>query len=176
MDDTRPLMRPPGARAGPRTRGAVLFRHAGVLVTDEWLVVSGRRYPINELSRPRTVRGPHDPLTVRAMALAAIVVAVLGVVLAAATAQEQPPAGAFLAAGGVVTVPLLVALAGHRMRPRPFELWAEFRGLTVQLYRSENEREYNQICRALVRARELARLGPAHDPWPVLDPWHSLPR
>jgi hypothetical protein len=39
---------------------------------------------------------------------------------------------------------------------RWFELWARFRGEPVRLFRSRNGREFGRVCRALIRARELA--------------------
>lgn len=44
-------------------------------------------------------------------------------------------------------------------RRRLFELWAEFRGRPVRLYRCRSERVFGQVCRALLRAREYAELG-----------------
>jgi hypothetical protein len=43
-----------------------------------------------------------------------------------------------------------------RLRHRLFELWAQFDGRTVRLFSCHNEREFGQVCRALVRAREYA--------------------
>jgi hypothetical protein len=43
-----------------------------------------------------------------------------------------------------------------RLRNRLFELWAQFDGRTVRLFYCHNEREFGQVCRALVRARENA--------------------
>jgi hypothetical protein len=44
------------------------------------------------------------------------------------------------------------------LQPRMYELWARFRGELVQLFRSRDEQEFGQVCRALVRAREYAGL------------------
>jgi hypothetical protein len=52
---------------------------------------------------------------------------------------------------------LLAASIGYRLHPRAYELWCEFRGMTILLLRSNSERHYGQITRALLRAREAAR-------------------
>ena len=143
-------------------------------VSGGWLIVADRRYDITELSRLRTARGPRHPLIIRSLAVSGVVVAAVGVALA--TTGAQPATATYAAAGAVVLVPLTMAAISHRMRPRHFELWADYRGMATRLLVSDSERQYNQICRALVRAREQARLGPAYDPWPVLDPWHTMPR
>jgi hypothetical protein len=144
-------------------------------VAGGWLIVGDRRYAITELSRLRTARGPRDPLTIRALALSGVVIGAIGVMLAVSVPQRLSSV-TYLAAAGVILVPLALALIGHRMRPRHFELWADYRGMATRLFVSDSERQYNQVCRALVRAREQSRLGPAYDPWPALDPWQSIPR
>jgi Family of unknown function (DUF6232) len=144
-------------------------------VSGGWLIVADRRYDITEMSRLRTARGPRHPLITRSLAVSGVVVAAVGVALAT-TGAHPATAATYAAAGAVVLVPLTMAAVSHRMRPRHFELWADYRGIATRLLVSDSERQYNQICRALVRAREQARLGPAYDPWPALDPWHTMPR
>ncbi|WP_213453414.1 DUF6232 family protein [Rhizomonospora bruguierae] len=144
-------------------------------VAGGWLIVADRRFAITELSRLRTARGPRDPLTMRSLALSVVLAGAVGTVLASA-APEPPAATTIVAASAIVLVPLAMAFVGHRLRPRRYELWADYRGMATRLLVSDSERQYNQICRALVRAREQARLGPAYDPWPSLDPWNSIPR
>lgn len=41
-------------------------------------------------------------------------------------------------------------------RTRRYELWAHVDGRTVRLFYCDSEREFGQVCRALVRAREYA--------------------
>jgi hypothetical protein len=59
-----------------------------------------------------------------------------------------------------VAVPLLVGLLigfsvlAMRLRRRFFTLYAEYGGRTVQVFSAFDQRRYNQICRALLRARE----------------------
>jgi hypothetical protein len=58
-----------------------------------------------------------------------------------------------LAAG----VPLSVALVSWRIRRRFHVLYADFGGRTLQILGVRDERRFNQICRALLRAREYGR-------------------
>lgn len=157
-------------------RPDTLLRRPGIRVSGRWFIVGSRRYDVTELSHLRTVRGRHDPLTVRAVITTGVVLAAIAALMAASSASRPMKLSAVPALGAALVVPVVLAWVGHRLRPRPYELWAEYRGTTVQLFYSDNEREYGQVCRALVRAREMARLGPASDPWDHLDPWGSIPR
>jgi hypothetical protein len=180
MDSTREGVRPKSDRDGRptfvTTRRETLLRRPGIRVTGRWFIVGSRRYDVSELSHLRTVRGPHDPLTLRAVITTGVVLAAIGAVMAASSASRPIQLSALPALGAALLVPVVLAWMGYKLRPRPFELWAEYRGMTIQLFYSDSEREYGQVCRALVRAREMARLGPASDPWPTLDPWGSIPR
>lgn len=138
-------------------------------ITGRWFVVGGRRYDMTELSHLRTVRGPHDAPTVKAMVVLGAILAALVGVMVASRVGSPIQLSAVPALGAALLLPLVLASVGYRMRPRPYQLWAEYRGLTVQLFHSDSEREYNQVCRALVRAREMARLGPSQSSWA----WHS---
>jgi len=42
-----------------------------------------------------------------------------------------------------------------RLRPRTFEIWAEYDGVVVRIYQSTDEKTFGHVCRALIRAREL---------------------
>jgi hypothetical protein len=46
---------------------------------------------------------------------------------------------------------------GYRVVRRPYELWAEYRGLTVRVLAYHDPERFHQICRALARAQELDR-------------------
>jgi len=41
-----------------------------------------------------------------------------------------------------------------RLRPRAFEIWAEYDGVVVRIYHSTDEKTFGHVCRALIRARE----------------------
>jgi hypothetical protein len=58
-------------------------------------------------------------------------------------------------AGGMV-LPVAVLAIAAVSRPTACELWADYRGLTVQLLWTDDRERFNQICRALTRARERA--------------------
>jgi hypothetical protein len=126
-------------------------------IDGRWFVIGGRRYDMTELSHLRTVRGRHDSPTIKAMVTLGVILAALVGVMVASRANTPIQLSAVPALGAALLLPLVLASVGYRMRPRPYELWAEYRGLTVQLFSSDSEREYNQVCRALVRAREMAR-------------------
>jgi hypothetical protein len=136
-----------GARA---TTPVTYYRRGGVQVTDGWLVVDGRRYPVAELDNPRTVRGPRDAMTVSAGATAAVIAVVI-----AMTAGSFGPTG-WIGAGFVLVTPLVVAAVGLARRPRPFELWADYHGLAMQLFLVEDKAGYHQIRRAMVHATAAA--------------------
>ncbi len=148
-----------------------LLRQPGIRITSQWFTVGSRRYDITELTHLRTARGPHDPLTIRAVITAVVVLSAIGALMVASSTGGAIQLSAVPALGAALLVPVILAWLGHRLRPRPYELWAEYRGTTVRLFYSDSEREYGQVCRALVRAREIARLGGVDDPWASRDPW-----
>lgn len=41
-----------------------------------------------------------------------------------------------------------------RLRPRSFEIWAEYNGVVVRIYESADEKTFGHVRRALIRARE----------------------
>jgi hypothetical protein len=139
-------------------------------VTYEWFIVAGRAYAVTELTQLRTVRGGRDPFASRAMVTAGILMT--GTAVLVTVAKDTAPLGprTYLAIGAAAALLFLLATVGYRMRPRSFELWAEYRGRTVRLFCTASERQYGQATRALLRAREMQQLGPARDPWAHLDP------
>jgi hypothetical protein len=48
--------------------------------------------------------------------------------------------------------------SGGLLQSRLFELWAWFRGEQIRLFQCYSSREFGQVCRALMRAREYAGL------------------
>jgi hypothetical protein len=126
------------------------YRGPGVNVTDRWLTVADRRYAVAELDHPRTVRQPMAGFA-RASSAAAVIVG--AVVVAGAVAGEPT---LLVGAPIAVAVPVGIAVAA-RLRRRYFALVAEYRGETVELFGASDERRFNQICRALLRAREYGR-------------------
>ena len=181
MDPTRTSERPPDARSvaflGARTGAPVdLYRKPGITVTTDVFRVGGRSFPINQLSDLRTARGPHDPLTIRAVAVTAVVLAGIGLALGYTGTFYRLTAAAYLTLGAAALVPVLVAAAGHRLRPPAYELWGRYRGTMLLLFTSDQEREFGQVTRAVRRAREAARFGGLGEPLASAQPWVPMPR
>ena len=53
----------------------------------------------------------------------------------------------------------------------PWELWGDFRGMTVLLFSSDEERQYGQVTRAILRAQEAERMGGVEAPVASIIPW-----
>ncbi|MCW6009009.1 hypothetical protein K1W54_31375 [Micromonospora sp. CPCC 205371] len=136
-------------------------------------MVAGRRYPVCELHNLRTARGPADQLTIRSVTVTAIMLAGVGITLGMTTELNHLSAQAYLALTAVAFVPFLVATIGHRLRPRAYELWGEFHGLTMLLFTSDQQRQYGQVTRALLRAKEATRLGAVAEPVASMNMWRS---
>lgn len=137
------------ARVGhPEDNDLTLYQRGGVSVTENWLIVEGQRYRIRHLRHLRTVRGRQNPLRVGAAIAAGIVVAVTAI-----TANYLTVLG-WIGAAVVLTVPLTILVIAAVHSPRPSEMWGEYRGYTAQLLWLENREHYNQVCRAITRARE----------------------
>lgn len=100
-------------------------------------------------------------------------VAGIGVTLGFTTELNHLSGTTYLLVTLLAFVPFLAAATARRLRPRGYELWGEFHGLTVQLFPTDDERQYGQVTRALLRAQEAARLdrklanpsGPPPVPW-----------
>lgn len=154
----------------------VLYRQPGLCVTTDRLIVGGKQFPIIELTHLRTARGPHDPLTARAVAVTAAVLAAVGVALGFTRDITQVGVRTFLVLGAAAFVPIVLAAIGQRFRPRSFELWGDYQGMTVLLISSDHERQYGQVTRALIRAQEMSRLGSVAEPVASTIPWLPPPR
>lgn len=166
-----PRARPPAVADVPRRATQVLYRQPGIYVTSDWLIVAGQRFPIRELTRLQTARGPRDPVTARAILVTGTVVAAVGLALGFIRDIGQVGAGTWLALGAAAFVPIVIAVIGQRMRPRSYELWGQYQGRTVLLLSTDDERQYGQVTRALMRAQEMARLGGVRDPVASTIPW-----
>ena len=68
-------------------------------------------------------------------------------------------------------MPIALVGIGRRLRPRPWELWGDFRGMTVLLFSSDEERQYGQVTRAILRAQEAERMGGVEAPVASIIPW-----
>jgi hypothetical protein len=151
MEAKRHGVRPPGDRNGSGYR--TFYRDESIVVTDRWLLTPARRYAIADLHNLRTVS---EPATSPVAAVSATMSGVLGIAAVTFVVLTGDPAAmmiAPLAAG----VPLSVALLSWRMRRRFHALYADYGGRVVQVLGGHDGRRFNQICRALLRAREYRR-------------------
>jgi hypothetical protein len=151
MEATRHGVWPPGDRLGSGSH--TFYRDRSIAVTDRWLLTPARRYPIADLHNLRMVSQP-APSPVAAVS--ATMSGVLGVAAATFVVLTGDPAALMI--GPVVAgLPLSVALLSWRMRRRFHALYADYGGRAVQVLGDHDQRRFNQICRALLRAREYGR-------------------
>ncbi|GAA4205144.1 DUF6232 family protein [Actinocatenispora rupis] len=132
------------------------YNHGGIQITSHELVVHRRRYPLDDLTQLRKARGdaPRATTAVTVAASGLGAVATLSVLLGSYGGASIGSVLISLALVAVFFLAIAATLAVRRLRPKPYELWAEYRGHTVLLLWSQNERVYNQILRAVTRARE----------------------
>jgi hypothetical protein len=126
------------------------------VVTDQlfiWRTNPLRSYAVRDLQHVGVMRvdsRPASPATVL-MAAAGTVAAV-----GAGWTMFEPPA-AYAIALLAVTVPLACTVPSMVRRPRGWEMHALYRGSDVVVYACLEERQFNQVKRALRRALEDAR-------------------
>ncbi|SDX91326.1 hypothetical protein SAMN05444365_10146 [Micromonospora pattaloongensis] len=154
---------------------ALLYRQPGIRVTPEWFVVAERRFAVRELSNLQTVRGSRDRLTTRAVGATAVVLVVVGAALGF-RGLDHLSGATYLALAVAAFVPGALAWAGHRLRPRSYELWGYYHGLNTLLFSTDEERQYGQVTRALLRAQEVTRLGGIAEPIASSQVWVPRPR
>jgi hypothetical protein len=164
---TRPPRSPKVTVAAP----TLLYARPGIVVTVERFTVGRRSFPVAELTDLRTTRGPHDRLAVRAVGVTGAMIGGVGVLLGFTGGLQRLTAGAYLTLGVVAVLPVLLVLVGDRWRPPAYELWGRHRGTQVLLFSSDDERQFGQVTRALLRAREVKRYGGWEDPLAAADPW-----
>jgi hypothetical protein len=138
-------------------------------------VADGYHYPVLELTNLRTARGERHPYTIRAMAVTTVGFLGLAVAMGLAAEPAELPGGTYLAMTTAFLAPFLLAIVGERVRPRSWELWADYYGITVRLFQTDSEHQYGQVTRALLRAQEIGRLGAAAE-LRDLEPWLSWRR
>jgi hypothetical protein len=149
MQPIRPATTPSGHH---QTLAADHLHLPGIRVTERWFIVGQRRFDLTELHNLRTVRGSHHPMAVRT-----VTCAIAGMVLIGLFFKSLAPVGLMGAVGAVVILAGLAKVIAW-CNPRSYEMWAEYRGMTIQLYYSDNERHYGTVSRALIRSRERAWL------------------
>jgi hypothetical protein len=137
----------------PTDGNRTFYRDRTITVTDRWLLTSTRRYPIAEL---HNLRSGSEPARSPVAAVSATMSGVLGVAAVTVVVLTGDPA-ALMVGPLVAGVPLSVALVSWRMRRHFHVLYADFDGRPVQVLGDVDGRRFNQICRALLRAREYGR-------------------
>ena len=140
--------RPADDHENSRSAGRTYLRRPGLRITDRWFVITGQRFEVSELRSPRTVRGAYDSIVVTTSGIAGAVLVVIAV------SARLFDAAAWLGAGVVAAVPVGLAVITWRRHPRPYELWAEYRGVWVRLFGCPDEKTFGHVSRALIRARE----------------------
>lgn len=124
----------------------------GYVTADEF-VASGRRYPIAELADMETRRGPYHPFVRAALMVAALVL------FAVATSWRLLDPAGWLGATVLVALPLAVAGAVLRLRPRTYQLWAHYRGGRERLFWTADRAHFRRVHDALHRAVRHAPVG-----------------
>lgn len=159
------------ASPGIAPHSRVAFDAAAVIVTPQYFEVGGRRWPTSELVALRTVRGPFDQLTVRAVAASGVSLLAVFAALSFGNGMHALGPAAYVVMGAAAFVPMLLGVIGNRTRPRVFELWGDYQGMSVRLFVSDSERQYGQVSRALLRAQEMAKLGGVRPPVSSINPY-----
>ena len=139
----------PGSATPPRRSVTWYYRGPGVAVTNQYLFTDRDRYALAELAELGVVRGPMHPAVVISTVIA---VAQTPVVIPVVAMVRSPLA--FLFAAILLVVPCVVAVASARRWPPRLELQALYRGRTLVLFSTHDEREFGQVSRALRRAVE----------------------
>jgi hypothetical protein len=127
------------------------------VITDELFIWQGtpvKSFVVDDLRHVGVVRAGQEPISpIAVLTVAAGTVTAIG----AGWTLLDPPA-AYAIGLLAVLVPVSFAVpAMARRRPRGWELHALYRGVDVVLYASFDERQFNQVKRALRRAIENAR-------------------
>lgn len=135
----------------------IYYRGPGAVVTDELFILRGtplKSYAVRDLRNVGVVRSSSAPASPTAVLMvAAGTVAAVG----AGWTMLEPPT-AYAIGLLAVLVPLICAVPPMvRRGGRGWELHAIYRGSDVVLYSSFDERQFNQVKRALRRAIENAR-------------------
>ncbi|MEV6369468.1 DUF6232 family protein [Micromonospora musae] len=152
-------------------RNTLLYARPGIVVTIDRFTVGRNTYRVAHLTHLRSTRGPHDRIAVRAVATSGAMIGGVGLLLGFTGGLQRLTASAYLIFGAVLLVPALLATVGDRWRPPAYELWGVYQGEEVLLFSADDERQFGQVTRALLRAREMNRYGGWNEPLASADPW-----
>ncbi|QOC90637.1 DUF6232 family protein [Micromonospora craniellae] len=162
-----PRFAPGGTGRNPR----LLYARPGIIVTADRFTVGRSSWRVAELTHLHTTRGDHDPVAARAVLVSTVVIGGIGLLLGFTGGLHRLTAEAYLLLGAVFLVPVLLAAAGDRWRPPPYELWGRRGEVEELLFSSDDEQQFGQVSRALRRAREMNSYGGWEDPLATVDPW-----
>lgn len=141
MDATQGLARPPD--------NMTFLDRNGILITRSWFDTSVHRFAVRDLDEVWAMSGPRDPIAIYAAKATALVLVI------AALAAPSMDAYGWIGVCVVLAITVGTGLVSLRMRPRPQELWARYQGYAIQIFRSNDPVWFNQVCRALNRARQV---------------------
>lgn len=134
-----------------------------IRVTTHWCMVgvppyagAVAQYPVAELNLVGAARGGRDVFRPRrALTLAVVVVALVVAVVAIGSGRTREVwAAVAVSAAATVAITALPSVLGRFLR-RSFQIWALYRGTQVLLFDTDDEEQYGQVARALIRAREV---------------------
>ncbi|MFI7081239.1 DUF6232 family protein [Micromonospora sp. NPDC049903] len=162
--------RPPRSAPGGRSQ-RLLYARPGIIVTADRFTVGRSTWRVAELTHLHTTRGDQDPVAARAVLVSTVVIGGIGLMLGFTGGLHRLTAEAYLLLGAVFLVPVLLAAAGDRWRPPPYELWGRRGDVEELLFSSDDEQQFGQVSRALRRAREMHSYGGWEDPLAAADPW-----
>jgi hypothetical protein len=146
-------MRPDRERVLYEGRSAMSGRW--ICVTTRWCRVDGARYPVAELTLVGHARGRRPVRPGKALALVVVLVAlVLSVVAIRSGRTREIWYALAVTAAATAALTALPGALGRFLR-RPIQIWALYRGSHVLLFDTDDQEQYGQVARALIRAREL---------------------
>lgn len=142
------------SRPGRSPGFTTFYNQRGVAVTDKWLVVHGKGFPVAELHHLERARGP-QPSPARGTFLMGFA----ALVAAAPVAFVFRTPAAWAIAALVAAAALGVMVFTGRQWPATFQMWADYRSRPTLLFETGDAQEFGQVSRALIRAVEHGRRG-----------------
>lgn len=124
------------------------YKNHGLRITDQWLVIDDRRYPLRDLGDVRTTRGPMNRFAMRAIGTGGsllVFAVLLGPAMPVAMTALLGVAG--LGALGTGFVATLI-------HPREHAVWIRLHDVEVRLFRTTDAIELGKLLRSLRRALE----------------------
>jgi hypothetical protein len=133
----------------------IFYRGPRALISAEVITVartSRHSFVLAELDGVHIVRqqGGHGPAGHRAMGVSALVSSVL-------TIPIIGPVSRLLAVAVIATLVLYAVVCMRLGPPAHHELVADYRGRRTVIFDSDDQREFDQVCRGLQRALEQVR-------------------